>query len=108
MNVQFQADSRTAKRRLPFECVAVVLQGEGALGAYQAGVYEALTEGNIPTGRGVSIGAINTAIIAGNSRPSASRAAQLLAGNHRILLVIGGSIRTIAHLNANMAMMPMH
>jgi NTE family protein len=38
--------SRTAtvaKKALPFECVALVLlQGGGALGAYQAGVYEAL------------------------------------------------------------------
>jgi NTE family protein len=32
MNVQFHAQSRTAKRRLPFECVALVLQGGGALG----------------------------------------------------------------------------
>ena len=31
-------------RHLPFECVALVLQGGGALGAYQAGVYEALAE----------------------------------------------------------------
>jgi NTE family protein len=37
----------TAERRLPFECVALVLQGGGALGAYQAGVYEALAEANI-------------------------------------------------------------
>jgi NTE family protein len=68
MNVQFQTASRTAKRRLPFECVALVLQGGGALGAYQAGVYEALAEANIDPDwvAGVSIGAINTAIIAGN------------------------------------------
>jgi N-methylhydantoinase A len=30
MNVQFQADSRTGERRLPFECIALVLQGGGA------------------------------------------------------------------------------
>ncbi len=41
MNFQPQKDFRTAERRLPFECVALVLQGGGALGAYQAGVYEA-------------------------------------------------------------------
>ena len=59
MNVQFQTRSGTAKRRLPFECVALVLQGGGALGAYQAGVYEALAEANINPDwvAGVSIGA---------------------------------------------------
>ena len=77
MNVQFQAESRTAKRRLPFECIALVLQGGGALGAYQAGVYEALAEANINPDwvAGVSIGAINTAIIAGNE--PAERVARL-------------------------------
>jgi NTE family protein len=50
--------------------IALVLQGGGALGAYQAGVYEALHEANIEPDyvSGVSIGAINSAIIAGNSR----------------------------------------
>jgi NTE family protein len=68
MNVQFKPNFRTAERRLPFECVALVLQGGGALGAYQAGVYEALAEANINPDwvAGVSIGAINSAIIAGN------------------------------------------
>ena len=68
MNVQFQPNFRTAERRLPFECVALVLQGGGALGAYQAGVHEALAEANINPDwvAGVSIGAINSAIIAGN------------------------------------------
>jgi NTE family protein len=48
---------------------ALVLQGGGALGAYQAGVYEALLEsdGNLDWVAGVSIGAINAALIAGNS-----------------------------------------
>ncbi len=48
--------------------VALVLQGGGALGAYQAGVYQALHEAGLePDGiTGVSIGAINGAIIAGN------------------------------------------
>jgi hypothetical protein len=31
-----------------------------------------------------------------------------LAGNHRVLLVVGGSIWIVAHLSGNMAMMPMH
>jgi hypothetical protein len=59
MNVQFQPNFRTAERRLPFECVALVLQGGGALGAYQAGVYEALAEASINPDwvAGVSIGA---------------------------------------------------
>ncbi len=47
---------------------AIVLQGGGALGAYQAGVYEALSEaGQQPHWvAGVSIGAVNAAMIAGN------------------------------------------
>ena len=79
MNVQVQANFRTAERRLPFECVALVLQGGGALGAYQAGVYEALAEANIDPDwvAGVSIGAINSAIIAGNE--PAERVAKLRA-----------------------------
>jgi NTE family protein len=48
--------------------IALVLQGGGALGAYQGGVYQALHEaGLLPdTVAGVSIGGINAAIIAGN------------------------------------------
>lgn len=51
--------------------IALVLQGGGALGSYQAGVYEALHEhGMTPDWVvGTSIGAINAAIIAGNHRP---------------------------------------
>jgi NTE family protein len=47
---------------------ALVFQGGGALGAYQAGVYEALAgAGQFPDWiAGISIGAINAAIIAGN------------------------------------------
>lgn len=50
--------------------VALVLQGGGALGAYQAGVYQALHEADIEPDwlSGVSIGAINSALIAGNRR----------------------------------------
>ncbi|RWF57293.1 MAG: patatin-like phospholipase family protein [Mesorhizobium sp.] len=46
----------------------LVLQGGGALGAYQAGVYQALVEGGIELDWviGTSIGAINAALIAGN------------------------------------------
>jgi NTE family protein len=55
--------------RPPFEQIALLLQGGGALGAYQAGVYEALSEtGILPDWvAGISIGAINAALIAGNS-----------------------------------------
>ena len=53
----------------PFESVALLLQGGGALGAYQAGVYEALREIGVEPSwiAGISIGAINSAIIAGNA-----------------------------------------
>jgi len=49
--------------------VALVLQGGGALGAYQAGVYQALDENGLCPDWiiGTSIGAINAALIAGNS-----------------------------------------
>ncbi|WP_426112639.1 patatin-like phospholipase family protein [Massilia sp. PWRC2] len=52
----------------PFGSIALLLQGGGALGAYQAGVYERLLEAGIePTWvAGISIGAINCALIAGN------------------------------------------
>ena len=48
--------------------IALALQGGGALGSYQAGVYEALAEHNYEPDwvAGISIGAINCAIIAGN------------------------------------------
>ena len=51
----------------PFEVVALVLQGGGALGSYQAGVYEQMdAHGLRPSWvAGVSIGAVNAAIIAG-------------------------------------------
>ncbi len=56
-------------RSIPFECVALLLQGGGALGAYQAGVYQALSEAGLEPDwvAGISIGAINAAIIAGNA-----------------------------------------
>jgi NTE family protein len=68
MNFQHRPHLTTAERRLPFECVTLLLQGGGALGAYQGGVYEALAEANIHPDwiAGISIGAINAAIIAGN------------------------------------------
>jgi NTE family protein len=77
MNFQHRPHLTTAERRLPFECVTLLLQGGGALGAYQGGVYEALAEANIHPDwiAGISIGAINAAIIAGN--PANSRVDRL-------------------------------
>ena len=50
------------------EQTVLVLQGGGALGAYQAGVYEGIAESGLAPDwiAGVSIGAINAALIAGN------------------------------------------
>jgi NTE family protein len=68
MNVQPKTRESSGDRPLPFEVVALVLQGGGALGAYQAGVYEALHEAGVEPAWviGTSIGAINAALIAGN------------------------------------------
>src|SRR6202043_1463473 len=51
--------------------VVLVFQGGGALGAYQAGVYQALHEAAIEPDWiiGTSIGAINASLIAGNEAP---------------------------------------
>ncbi|HEU4374893.1 MAG TPA: patatin-like phospholipase family protein, partial [Telluria sp.] len=50
--------------------IVLVLQGGGALGAYQAGVYQALHEHDLVPDWivGTSIGAINAALIAGNHK----------------------------------------
>src|ERR1700757_3040698 len=60
--------ARRLRPRPPFERIALALQGGGALGAYQAGVYQALAETDLHPDwvAGISIGAINAAIIAGN------------------------------------------
>jgi NTE family protein len=54
--------------RPPFERIALILQGGGALGSYQAGVYQALAEADLHPDwvAGISIGAVNAALIAGN------------------------------------------
>jgi NTE family protein len=76
---------------------ALVLQGGGALGSYQAGVYEALYENfkTLDWVAGVSIGAINAALIAGN--PPEKRIARLQefwhllsSGPGQSLPVLGG------------------
>lgn len=50
------------------ETNVLVLQGGGALGAYQAGAFQRLTERGLAMGwvAGISIGAINAALICGN------------------------------------------
>ncbi len=55
--------------KLDYKTIALVLQGGGALGAYQAGVYEGLDRAGIRCNwiAGLSIGAINAALIAGNA-----------------------------------------
>ncbi|MCV9936828.1 patatin-like phospholipase family protein [Boseaceae bacterium BT-24-1] len=75
MNAPFAPSPSSSEHHLgwrPERCdrVALVLQGGGALGAYQAGVYQALHEADIAPDwvSGVSIGAINAALIAGNPR----------------------------------------
>ena len=57
------------EQRPPFERIALLLQGGGALGSYQAGAYEALAEANLDPDwvAGISIGAVNAALIAGNA-----------------------------------------
>src|SRR6202048_5128551 len=54
--------------RPPFERIVLIVQGGGALGSYQAGVYQARAEANLHPDwvAGISIGAINSALIAGN------------------------------------------
>jgi NTE family protein len=60
--------SKSRRPAAPAEVVALVLQGGGALGSYQAGVYEALDAAGLKLNwiAGISIGAINGALIAGN------------------------------------------
>jgi NTE family protein len=56
------------QKRPDFERIALLLQGGGSLGAYQGGVYQALAESDLhpDSVAGISIGAINCALIAGN------------------------------------------
>ncbi|MEZ5631462.1 MAG: patatin-like phospholipase family protein [Burkholderiaceae bacterium] len=67
---------------------ALVLQGGGALGAYQAGAYEALATRAHEVGwvAGISIGAINAALIAGN--PPARRLERLRAFWEQVSLAL--------------------
>ena len=67
----------------------LLLQGGGALGAYQAGVYEGLVEAGIePTWVvGISIGAINAALIVGN--PPERRASDCVSSGSESPLMLG-------------------
>jgi len=71
MNPNVQAEAKALGQTV------LVLQGGGALGAYQVGVYEALAESGIEPDWvvGTSIGAINAALIAGS--PKGERVARL-------------------------------
>jgi NTE family protein len=71
-----QVNSECRAANLPGQ-VVLVLQGGGALGSYQAGVYQALHEAGIQPDWiiGTSIGAINAALLAGN--PPRNRLARL-------------------------------
>ena len=63
------SQSRTLDRAsLPGQ-VVLVLQGGGALGSYQAGVYQALQQAGVEPDWivGTSIGAINASLISGNA-----------------------------------------
>lgn len=62
----------------------LVLQGGGALGAYQAGAFEALASADRPPRwiAGISIGAINAALVAGN--PPERRVSRLRAFWHTV------------------------
>ena len=62
------ADTEARQKIAKHGQIVLVLQGGGALGAYQAGVYEAMHEAGIEPDWviGTSIGAIHAAMIAGN------------------------------------------
>ena len=86
-----------------------MLQGGGALGAYQAGAYEALSlEGASPHWiAGISIGAINAALIAGN--PPERRVARLREFWETTTQLSASALtgiearRALNHVNASMA-----
>jgi NTE family protein len=63
------ASGRSSPTGANAQQIVLVFQGGGALGAYQAGVYQALHEADIEPDWiiGTSIGAINAALIAGNA-----------------------------------------
>src|SRR5690348_16965387 len=90
-----------SQKRPGFDNIILLLQGGGALGAYQGGVYQALAEADLHPDwvAGISIGSINAAIIAGN--PSNQRVEKLRTFWEGItaspsLSVMGGELDSLA------------
>ena len=77
----------------------LLLQGGGALGAYQAGVYEGLVEAGVEPSWvvGISIGAINAALIVGN--PPERRVERLREFWRRISVNVGPPLPAMARLH---------
>ena len=67
-SARFRNSEAIKRGNARFEQTVLLLQGGGALGSYQAGVYQALAEADLHPDwvAGISIGAINAALIAGN------------------------------------------
>ena len=99
--VSSPARARERARTLPGQ-VVLVLQGGGALGAYQAGVFQAMHECGIAPDWviGTSIGAINAALIAGN--PAAERLQRLGAFWHGMEQPVAGLATPAAELLAKL------
>ena len=92
-----RSKTHRSHKRPAFDNVILLLQGGGALGAYQGGVYQALAEADLHPDwvTGISIGSVNAAIIAGN--PPGQRVEKLRAFWERVtaspsLNVIGGDL----------------
>jgi NTE family protein len=101
-----KAGKRSAAMPLPSQ-VALVLQGGGALGSFQAGVIESLVGLDIEIDwvAGISIGAINAAILAGNPpelwQAKLTRFWELVSGGlPHFMLPEQHHIREFAHLSA--------
>jgi NTE family protein len=107
INVNFNRDfnqDHPSNSKLPGQ-VVLVFQGGGALGSYQAGVYQALHEASIEPDWiiGTSIGAINASLIAGNRRED--RIPKLKEFWRRVesrpMLDFGGASAGFSHAFAN-------
>src|SRR5216117_3769950 len=99
------AQSKTHGPLAQFGQFVLVLQGGGALGAYQAGVYQALHEAGIEPDWiiGTSIGAINASLIAGNKpKDRLKRLTQFWETvEHNPLLKIAGSWPIVGQAASN-------
>lgn len=111
ISLSMSRSPRKSRAPLPLpDEVALVLQGGGALGSYQAGVIEALETRDIEIDwvAGISIGAVNAAIVAGN--PPEKRVERLRAFWERVTadipfmpMLSSDMIREAEHLGAAMA-----